>query len=86
MSMTKLLAHYGVRDYRRASTRVTAAIVDATDVQLEKVAKHYNLGSDADLKGIAQGQILIANRLDPQAQRPGISPALLKKALDQHSQ
>src|SRR6266576_682815 len=30
-SMTKLLAHYGVRDYRRASTRVAAAIVDATD-------------------------------------------------------
>ena len=30
-SMTKLLAHYGVRDYRRASTRVTAGIVDATD-------------------------------------------------------
>jgi GntR family transcriptional regulator, phosphonate transport system regulatory protein len=30
-SMTKVLAHFGVRDYRRASTRVTAAIVDATD-------------------------------------------------------
>ena len=30
-SMTKLQAHYGVRDYRRASTRVTAGIVDATD-------------------------------------------------------
>ena len=30
-SMTKLLAHYGIRDYRRASTRVSAAIVDATD-------------------------------------------------------
>src|SRR6202047_4844331 len=30
-SMTKLLEHYGIRDYRRASTRVTAAIVDATD-------------------------------------------------------
>jgi GntR family phosphonate transport system transcriptional regulator len=30
-SITKLLAHYGVRDYRRASTRVTAAIADATD-------------------------------------------------------
>jgi GntR family transcriptional regulator, phosphonate transport system regulatory protein len=30
-SMTKLLTHYGVRDYRRASTRITAAIVDATD-------------------------------------------------------
>ena len=35
-SMTKFLAHYGVRDYRRASTRVTAAIVDATDaIRLE---------------------------------------------------
>lgn len=30
-STTKLLAHYGVRDYRRASTRVSAAIVDAAD-------------------------------------------------------
>ena len=30
-SMTKLLAHYGIRDDRRASTRITAAIVDATD-------------------------------------------------------
>src|ERR1700681_3515327 len=30
-STTKLLAHYGVRDYRRDSTRVRAAIVDATD-------------------------------------------------------
>ena len=30
-SMTKVLEHFGVRDYRRASTRVTASIVDATD-------------------------------------------------------
>jgi GntR family phosphonate transport system transcriptional regulator len=30
-SMTKLLAHYGVGDYRRASTRISAAICDATD-------------------------------------------------------
>ena len=30
-SMTKLLAHYGIRDYRRASTRITAGIADATD-------------------------------------------------------
>ena len=30
-SMTKLLAHYGVRDYRRTSTKITAAIADATD-------------------------------------------------------
>jgi GntR family phosphonate transport system transcriptional regulator len=35
-SMTKLLAHYGIRDYRRRSTRVTAAIVNAADaVQLD---------------------------------------------------
>jgi GntR family transcriptional regulator, phosphonate transport system regulatory protein len=30
-SMTKMLAHHGIRDYRRASTHVTASIVDATD-------------------------------------------------------
>ena len=30
-SMTKLLAHYGIRDYRRGSTRISAAIADATD-------------------------------------------------------
>jgi GntR family transcriptional regulator, phosphonate transport system regulatory protein len=30
-SMTKLLAHYGIRDYRRGSTRIAAAIADATD-------------------------------------------------------
>ena len=30
-SMTKLLSHYGVRDYRRSSTKITAAIADATD-------------------------------------------------------
>jgi len=30
-SMTRLLGHFGVRDYRRASTRITAAIVDASD-------------------------------------------------------
>lgn len=30
-SMTKLLAHYDIMDYRRHSTRVTAAIVDASD-------------------------------------------------------
>jgi GntR family phosphonate transport system transcriptional regulator len=30
-SMTKLLAHYGIRDYRRASTRITAATADAAD-------------------------------------------------------
>lgn len=30
-STTKMLAHYGINDYRRATTRVTASIVDATD-------------------------------------------------------
>jgi GntR family phosphonate transport system transcriptional regulator len=30
-SMTKLLAHFGIRDYRRGTTKITAAIADATD-------------------------------------------------------
>jgi GntR family transcriptional regulator, phosphonate transport system regulatory protein len=30
-SMTKLLEYYGVRDYRRGSTRITAAIAEASD-------------------------------------------------------
>jgi len=30
-SMTKLLDHFGVRDYRRGSTQITAAIADAAD-------------------------------------------------------
>jgi GntR family phosphonate transport system transcriptional regulator len=30
-SMTKLLSHYGIRDYRRGSSKITAAIADATD-------------------------------------------------------
>ena len=30
-SMTKLLAHYGIRDYRRGSSRITASIAEATD-------------------------------------------------------
>ena len=30
-SMTKSLAHYGIKDYRRAETRLTAAIVEAAD-------------------------------------------------------
>lgn len=54
-SMTKMLAHYGIRDYRRATTRITAAIADATD------ATHLDLplgqpvlvvdSTDADLSG-----------------------------------
>jgi hypothetical protein len=36
----------------------------ATDVQLEEIAKHYKLGSDADLKGIAQAQLRLHNRID----------------------
>jgi len=30
-SITKTLAHFGIRDYRRASTRLVAALADATD-------------------------------------------------------
>ena len=40
-------------------------LLTATDVQLEEVARHYKLGSDADLKGIAQAQLLLFNKPDP---------------------
>lgn len=52
-SMTKALAHYGIRDYRRASTRVTAGIIDATD---------------ATRLGVALGRpVLIVDSLDVDA-------------------
>jgi hypothetical protein len=41
----------------------------ATDVQLDEVAKHYKVGSDADLKGIAQAQLRLYNRPDPKTGR-----------------
>jgi len=37
----------------------------ATDVQLEDLAKHHRLASDADLKGTAQAQLRVYNRQDP---------------------
>ncbi|MBN9121211.1 MAG: hypothetical protein J0I06_19010 [Planctomycetes bacterium] len=39
------------------------------DANLEEVARHYKLGSDADLKGVAQAQLLIYNRPDPKTGR-----------------
>lgn len=36
-----------------------------TDAQLDEAARHYKLGTDADLKGIAQAQLLVFNRPDP---------------------
>lgn len=41
--------------------------LNTTDVQLEEVARHYRLGSDADLKGLAQAQVRLYNRFDPRA-------------------
>ena len=38
--------------------------IHAADVQLDEVAKHFKLGSDADLKGIAQAQLRLYNRPD----------------------
>lgn len=40
-------------------------LLTAADVQLDEVARHYDLGSDADLKGVAQGKVLLYNRPDP---------------------
>ena len=54
-SMTKLLAHYGIRDYRRGSTRITAAIADATDAaRLDLALGHAVLvvdSTDVDTEG-----------------------------------
>jgi len=44
----------------------------ATDVQLDEVARHYQLGSDADLKGVAQAQIWFANRPDAKTGVPAL--------------
>ncbi|MDY3560141.1 hypothetical protein R5W23_001366 [Gemmata sp. JC673] len=44
----------------------------AANVQLEELARHYNLtkpGSDSDLKGVAQAQLLVFNRPDPKTGR-----------------
>jgi len=37
-SITRVLAHFGVGDYRRKSTRLTAGLVDATDAALLELA------------------------------------------------
>jgi len=54
-SMTKLLAHYGIRDYRRGSTRITATIADATDAaRLDLALGHAVLvvdSTDVDTDG-----------------------------------
>src|ERR1700761_2831849 len=65
-SMTKLLAHYGIRDYRRASTRVRAAIVDATDASRLDLALGRpvlvvdTLDTDADGKPLLAGHARFA--------------------------
>jgi GntR family phosphonate transport system transcriptional regulator len=54
-SMTKLVAHYGVRDFSRASTRITAAIADATDAARLDLALGRPVlvvdSTDVDIKG-----------------------------------
>ncbi len=67
--MTKLFAHYGIRDYRRASTRITAGIVDATDAaRLDLVLGRPILivdSTDVD----ADGRPLITKRVRFAAER-----------------
>lgn len=54
-SMTALLAHYGIRDFRRGSTKISAAIVEASDAaRLDLVLGRPVLvvdSSDVDLDG-----------------------------------
>jgi GntR family transcriptional regulator, phosphonate transport system regulatory protein len=54
-SVTRVLAHYGVNDYRRKSTSLTAALVDASDAALLALAPGnpvMNIEAvDVDLQG-----------------------------------
>jgi GntR family phosphonate transport system transcriptional regulator len=55
-SMTKTLAHYGVRDYRRLSTRMTAATVDAADASRLRLGLRAPIlitdSTDVDAEGV----------------------------------
>jgi GntR family transcriptional regulator, phosphonate transport system regulatory protein len=55
-STTKLLAHYGIRDYRRHSTRISAAVVSAADAaRLDLVLGRPILivdSTDVDMAGV----------------------------------
>ncbi len=68
-SMTQLLAHYGIRDYRRAATRITAGIVDATDASRLDLALGRPIlvvdSTDVD----ADGRPLITKRVRFAAER-----------------
>src|ERR1700748_2276722 len=54
-SMTRCLEHYGTRDYRRGSSRITAGIVDATDAARLDLALGRPIlvvdATDIDLEG-----------------------------------
>jgi GntR family phosphonate transport system transcriptional regulator len=55
-SMTKALAHFGIHDYVRQSTRVTAAVADATDALRLEIAPGRPVlmidGVDTDRDGV----------------------------------
>ena len=54
-SMTRTLAHYGIKDYKRAETRLTAGIVEATDAAKLDLALGRPIllveGTDIDTSG-----------------------------------
>ena len=49
--------------------------LDGAASELEEVARHYKLGSDADLKGVAQAQLRLYNRPDPRNGKWGVEGA-----------
>jgi GntR family phosphonate transport system transcriptional regulator len=55
-SMTRVFSHYGVTDYRRKSTRLTAGLVDARDAGLLELAPGRPImiveAVDVDLEGV----------------------------------
>jgi GntR family phosphonate transport system transcriptional regulator len=68
-SITKMLLHFGIRDYRRAETRLTAAIVEAADAARLDLALGRPIllveGTDVDTNGAP----ILANRTRFAAER-----------------
>ncbi len=61
-SITRTLAHYGISDYVRKSTRVTAAIADATDAAKLKIAIGRPILMVESVDADGEGRPILATR------------------------
>ncbi len=68
-SMTRMLAHYGIRDYSRAWTRITAAVADMADTGRLKLAAGQPVLVTDSLDVDADGEPLLTTRARFAAER-----------------